>query len=375
VAVQIRMVRSRNDLETFIQLPLRIYQNWPNHTPPLLRDERRLHDPLFNAVLGICDTVYFLAESQNQIVGRVMGIIHHHHNEKYHELDVRFFQLDCINKNEVASSLLDAVCMWGQSMGMRRLIGPFGFSDKDPQGIQIEGPDDQAVLSSASHPPYMHKLIERWGFSKFKDCVSYCWKIDSKLPSVYEAVAQRIMRTNHYAQAPISNRKALKPYFPEIMDLMNRAYEDIYGFEPLSDIDVERLAQEFLDFIDPDYVKIIVNQNQRVIAFVIAMANMSEGFRKAKGRLWPLGALKLWRSMKKSSKLDLLLGAVEPKLHGKGITSIMALSLLGNAAKKGMKTLDSHLILEENKSMRAEMERLGAQLFKRYRIYQKVISN
>jgi GNAT superfamily N-acetyltransferase len=101
------------------------------------------------------------------------------------------------------------------------------------------------------------------------------------------------------------------------------------------------------------------------------MPNLAEGFRKAKGRLFPFGFIHLIKCLKSSKKLDLLLGAVHPKHQGKGLTALLAVALMEEASKAGMAKLDSHLILEENKLMCAEMTRMGAGLTKRYRIFQK----
>jgi GNAT superfamily N-acetyltransferase len=118
----------------------------------------------------------------------------------------------------------------------------------------------------------------------------------------------------------------------------------------------------------------IANQDHEIIAFVIAMPNIAVGLQQAKGHLWPWGIWHLYLSMRNSQKLDLLLGGVDPKYQGQGITSLLATSLVAEARKAKIKFMDSHLILEENRLMCAEMERLGAKLVKRYRIFQKTIT-
>ncbi|MBE0674435.1 MAG: hypothetical protein IH591_07220, partial [Bacteroidales bacterium] len=42
-----------------------------------------------------------------------------------------------------------------------------------------------------------------------------------------------------------------------------------------------------------------------------------------------------------------------------------------SAIKNGKKTIDSHLVLETNSRMRAEYERMGGRIIRRFRIYQK----
>lgn len=263
---------------------------------------------------------------------------------------------------------------WGQAHGMTRIIGPFGFSDKDPQGIQLEGREIDSVVSSASNPPYIANFIRELGFSKLKDCVSYLCDIQVQLPTIYEQVAKRLERNGGFVLMSFDSRRQLRPHFKSIMKLLNRGYEQIFGFVALCEEEIEYLAKEYLGFINPRFVKMIANQDQEIIAFVIAMPNIAIGFKKAKGRLFPLGLWHLYMAMRKSKKLDLVLGSVDPKYQRKGLTSLLAISLIQEARKSKYITMDSHLILEENHMMCAEMERLGSRLGKRYRIFQKIIS-
>ena len=209
MAIEIKMVRSRADSESYIRLPFRIYEDFKEYTPPLLRDERRFHDPRFNRSLRICDTIRLLAYQNGDVVGRIMGIVHHEHNLKHGLQDVRFFQLDCIQDHAVASKLIRSVMDWGQAFGMTRIIGPFGFSDKDPQGIQLNGREIESVIASASNPAYIADFILEMGFIKFKDCVSYLWNIQEQLPGIYERVAHRLQRNGGYELMSFRSRREL----------------------------------------------------------------------------------------------------------------------------------------------------------------------
>ncbi|MFM7768554.1 MAG: hypothetical protein ACKO9S_11940, partial [Bacteroidota bacterium] len=270
--IEIRLVRSQDDSETYIRLPYCIYSSWKEFVPPLLKDERRFHDPKHNAALLNSETVRFLAFLDGDAVGRVMGIISHVYNREHGEQDVRFFQFDCIDNDQVAENLLQHVIEWGCAMGMKRIIGPFGFSEKDPQGVQIEGIKSAPVIASASNPSYMQQMIEASGFSKFKDCVSYVVDIPEKLPSAYQKISQRLTTGKSYEIVSVKKRSELKPHFKDVLLLLNEGYENIYGFVPLSDADIQHMADEYLDFIDPRFVKFLrKTTDQEIIAFVLAM--------------------------------------------------------------------------------------------------------
>jgi hypothetical protein len=370
---QIREVKTGRDLAIYIKLPAILNRNYPAFVPPLWRDEFHFHNPLKNRNLESCEVIRFLAFLNGEVVGRIMGIIHHNWNETHGNPTARFYQPEFIDDYKVCSSLVQAVTKWAHGKGMNLLIGSFGLSDKDPQGIQIEGFHLDPVIASVSHQPYIARHFEVMGFEKFKDCVSYVIPIPDQIPDVYRAIYNRIVSKHGFKLLEFKSRKELKPFFKPVMELMNDAYSHIYGFVPLTETDIQELADQYLNVLDPRLVKVAVDQNNIPVSFVIAMGNISAGFRKAKGKLFPTGWFHLLQAMKNSRQLDLLLGAVHSRHRGKGLNVMMGVALMESARQLGMKTLDSHLILEENLLMRAELEKLGGKIMKRYRIFQKEI--
>ncbi len=358
-------------LKTYIYLPSLLYTSYADFVPPFYKDELNFHDPLKNKQLNHSKTLTLLAYREDNPVGRIMGIIHYPWNEKHNVKQARFYQLDCINDESVAGFLLEAVEKWAVREGMNEIIGSFGFSDKDPQGVQLDGFNNPPVIASVSHAPYLNKLIEAWGYTKFKDCISYRLEIPAVLPSGYNSIYQRILKNQQLKLIEFTSRKELKPYFIPVMKLMNEAYQNIFGFVPMEESDMNELAKQYLSVLDPGLVKIILTASNTPVAFVIAMANISKGIRKAKGKLFPLGFLHILMEMRVSTQLDLLLGAVSKNYRGRGLNVLLGISLMDTARKKGLTVMDSHLILEENHLMRAEMEKLGGELHKRYRIYHK----
>ncbi len=373
VPIEIKIVDTPELLKEFIYLPSKLHKGYKNFVPPFYKDEKEFHDLNKNKHLALSDHIKLLAFINGKSVGRIMGIIYHPWNEKNQSKSGRFFMMDCINNQEIATALLSYIENWAKELGMHELVGPFGFSDKDPQGVQVEGWEHPPVIASVSHQPYLAELIAVNGYSKFKDCVSYKMEISDQLPEFYTKIYNRILTNNHLKLINFKNRKSLRPFFVPVMRLMNEAYKNIYGFVAMLDEDIIHLANQYLSVLDPELVKIVTNEKNEPVAFVIAMANISNGIKKAKGKLWPIGFLYILIDMSRSTQLDLLLGAVDEKYRGRGLNVLLGISLMNSARKKGMKIMDSHLILEENRLMRAELEKLGGSLYKRYRIFKKVL--
>lgn len=372
--VQLRPVASAKEHRRYLRLPLELPDRRPNAVPTLLVDDRDLLDPKRNPQLAHCEVERWIAWQGNRAVGRIMGIIHRSHNASHGEHTARFFQLDCINDAEVVRLLVVAVEDWARERGMDRIIGPFGFSDKDPQGLQVEGFAHLPVISTPTNPAWLPPQLETCAYGRSEDLVSYHLAIPAQLPASYHAVADRCLRNLGLHLVTIRSKRELKPWVVPVLRLVNETYGKLLGFTPMSEAEMHALAAKYMFILRPELVHLIADEHNTPVAFVIASPDMSEGLRRANGRLFPLGFLHILRAMKQAKQMDLLLGAVRPDLQGKGLTAAMGISLFDAARTHGFTHLDSHLIMERNTRMCAELERLGARVWKRYRVYERMIS-
>lgn len=370
--VQIRIAGDRASLRTFIRLPLTLYRNIPQYVPPVFHDEWHLHDGRGEATRN-CKTIHFLSEENGKVTGRIMGIIHHDYNKRRNLQTARFFKFDCINDLPTASALIAAVEEWAKKEGMDQLIGPFGFSDKDPQGFQIEGFHHRAVISAPSHAAWMPELIVKLGYLKHVDCLSYQLAIPGQVPAEVQAISNRILSSGQYRLIRFHQRSEMKTWILPVFELVNATYHQLFGFIPMSNAEMKEMAKQFLPVLDPAFTVLVTNQQNKPVAFVIAMPDISIGLQKAKGSLFPLGFIHILRAMNTATQLNLLLGAVDPQCRHAGITAILAVSVLEEAQRRNMSIIDSHLVLEENPHVRRVLERFGGKVEKRYRIFSKVL--
>jgi hypothetical protein len=371
--LELKTVNTKALLKEYIYLCKTIYQHEPRWVPPFYEDEWAFHDPAQNRTLEHCDTIRMLAFKNGKAAGRVMGIIHRPYNQTHQERTARFFHFDCINDQEVAHALIHAVERWAMSMGMNKLVGPFGFSDKDPQGLQIEGFEYLPVLATPANPMYLPQLIMEEGYSKEIDCVSYQMPIPGEVPPLYSRIYERIKKNQTLRLLEFKSKRQLSPYIIPVLRLVNETYTPLFGFTPMNEVEMKKLAGQYLPVLDPEYVKIVVNTGGDVIAFVVGMPDMSEGIQKAKGKLLPFGFLYVLNAMRKSKQLNLMLGAIRNGYRGTGISALMGKAMIESANRAGIKIMDSHLILEHNWAMRGECEKLDGKVCKRYRIFSKIL--
>jgi hypothetical protein len=371
-SIIIKEVDSKEELRKFIYLPAEIHKHHSNWVPPIYMDEWEFFNPAKNKSFQFCDTILLLAYADKKVVGRIMGLIHRNYNEVHHEKNARFAFFETWNDLAVATSLLQAIEKWGRERGMERLIGPMAFSDKDPQGLLIEGFGEPAVIASNCNFPYQAELVEKNNFTKEVDLFVYQIKIPNPVPDFYLKIQERAVRNNpdlHVLE--FTSRRKVRPYIYPILHLLNLTFSDIVGFSPFSEKEMDDFANRYLFLINPNFIKVIINEKREVIAFVIGMSHIGEGIIKARGKLFPFGIFKIFAAARRSKQLNLLLGGINPAYRGKGLDVMMGIKMFESAHKLGKTTIDSHLELENNTKVRAEMEKVGGHIYKRFRIFGK----
>ena len=371
MSVSISEVKTKKELTQFIYLPLKLHRANPKWVPPVYMDEWKFFNPAKNRAFSYCDTILILAKKNDLVVGRTMGIIHRDYNKMKGEKTGRFMWFESIDDQDVAHAMLNFIEDWVKARGMEKLIGPFGFSDKDPQGCLIDGFEHRAVLTTIHHPPYYRKLIENEGFSKETDLVDYLIPVPDSIPEFYQRIYDRALNNHQVKIREFKRKKDLKPYIIPVLQLMNETFSEIFGSFPLTEQEMVALAKEYLPVLDPEFVKIIVTGQDEVVAFIIAMPDIAEGLKKANGKLLPFGIFHILRAAKRTDQLVLLLGGIRSDFQGIGLDALMGIKMLETATRRKFRVIDSHLELETNYKVRAEMEKMGGKVAKVFRIYQK----
>lgn len=368
--VQLKEVKNHRDLGEFIRFPFRLYNDNPYWLPPVLLDERNFHNPAKNKALRLNDSVLYMAFKDRKPAGRIMGIIHKVYNGNKDEKCVRFFKFDCIDDQEVAHELILAVEQWGRNRGMEKIIGPFGFSDKDPQGLLIKGFDVRAAIVAPYNHPYYIDLIENEGFVKDVDLFEYMIPVPKEVPDFYRRIYDRVTRNEDIRVVELKRKREIKPYIMPVMELINETFRDIYGSYEMDREEMRKFAAEYMMILDVDFV-ILVTDKEKVISFLIAVPDLGPALQKANGRLFPFGIFHIMKAMKQTDFIVLMIGGIKPSHQGTGIDVLMGVKMLEACARRGIRRIHSHLELETNYKVRAEMERMEGEVCKVHRVYRR----
>lgn len=366
--IEIKEVSNKQLLKEFIYLPDFIHENHENWVPPLYMDEWDFFNKDKNPSFKKNETIMFLAFIDGKAVGRVLGIIPKVYNHFHQENNARFSFLESIDELEVTKKLIDAVKDWARSFNTDSLIGPLSFSDKEPQGFLFHGYDEPHVIASTCNLPYQTQQLVDLGFIKYKDLFVYKVDLNKGLPEVYYSLAERNLK-NGYKLIEFTNKIQARKYIHPILNLVNITYKDIYASTPFSESEMDDFANKYMAVLNAKLIKVIVDKDDTVVAFIVAMRDMGKGLKIAKGSLFPLGFIPFLYHQKKSKQLNLLLGAIANDHRNKGLDTLLGVSLFNSAKELGLETVDTHLILEENLKMRKEIERIDGDIYKKYRLY------
>jgi hypothetical protein len=375
MAIDISVVKDRRDLKRFVTFPIGLHGGNPNYVPPLVSDDLSTFSADKNPAFENAEARLFLARRDGRIVGRVAAILSHAANRKYGTKNLRFGWFDAVDDVEVAAALFKAVEAWGHEKGMETLTGPHGFCDLDPEGMLVEGFDELSTIAVIWTPPYCPALLERLGFVKEIDWVEFEGRTPAAMPERMVRLGEFALKRNKFKIARYRTLKELRAARQqELFDLLDEAYEELYGSVPLTDRQKNYYAEKYLPFVNPEFVKVVVDENDRMIGFLISMPSLSRAMQKARGRLFPFGFLYILRALKKFDRLDFYLAGVKKEYRNRGVDLVMVLDIFKAALKHGVVVAESNPELETNSKIQAEWKFVETRQHKRRRLYRKAIA-
>jgi GNAT superfamily N-acetyltransferase len=366
MSVEIREVRSRRDMQTFIRFPFRLYEDNPYWVPPLLLDEWNTLDPKKNPAYRHCRVKLFLAFRGGGPVGRIAAIINDRYVQKWGNRYCRFGWLDFEDDPEISGALIGAAEEWARSEGMTAVHGPLGFTDLDREGMLIEGFEELGTMATYYNHPYYPLHMERLGYRKDVDWVEFEIKAPAEVPEKALRVQELVLKRSKLHLVRGSKKEHL-PYARGLFEAVNESYKDLYGVVELTDEQVDAYIKQYFGFLNVDYIRIIVDENDKVVAFGLAMPSLSRALQKSRGRLLPFGFLHLLKALRKPTNIDFLLVAVLPEYQGRGLTALLMAEITANAIRNGIVSAESNPEIETNTQVQAIWKHYDSRQHKRRR--------
>ncbi|MBR0432739.1 MAG: N-acetyltransferase [Bacteroidaceae bacterium] len=380
--VTIKRVEGRRELRTFIRFNYKLYKGNPYAVPDFLEDMLDTFDRKKNAAFEFCECDLFLAYRGKDVVGRVAAIINHKANKTWNTRNVRFGWIDFIDDAEVVDALIGAVEQWGRERGMKKIVGPLGFTDMDPEGMLTDGFDQLGTMSTIYNYPYYPEHMVRLGFEKEVDWVERKVMVPTTEAQAdagkYMRVADMSARRYNLHMRRFKTHKEILAadggeYIHNIFNVINRAYADLYGYSQMNERQIDQYAKTYLPFLDLRLLAVVENDQNEPIAVGITMGSLSYALQKAHGKLFPFGWWHLLKAVyfKPAPVLDMLLIGVLPEYQNKGVNALLFAEIIPVAQKMGFVWAETHVQLEENEKSQTQWAHLDCSIHKRRRCWRK----
>ena len=230
--------RSSRDVMRFLKVSYGIYDNDPHWVAPLLMDLKKVFtdaNPLFQHA----EMQLWVATRGGRDVGRIAGILDHNHNRTAKDQAAFFGFFECLDDAAVSRHLFAKVLDWARGKGMKRALGPMNPTTNDECGLLVDAFDSPPVLMMTYNPRYYVALVEAEGFRKAKDLLAFNMDL-TKIPmDRLERIAAKIRQRNpDLAFRPV-RRKTLTQDLVKVKEVYNAAWEDNWGFVPMTDAEVD----------------------------------------------------------------------------------------------------------------------------------------
>ncbi len=375
--ITIKEVKTRKQLNQFIEFPNTLYKDNKYYIPSLYIDEWNHLRKGKNPALKYCDLVMYLAyNEQGEIVGRTAGILNHEYNRVKNVKQVRFNRIDFVDDIEVVKALLGAIENWAKANGMDEVIGPIGFTDLDKQGLLIEGFDEEDMFITLYHYPYYQQHIEALGYAKDVDWVEYeidVSSIDDETIRKVSRLAESIQERNDYRLIK-PRRFKLPKWGKKMFKVYNEAFADLYGFLAIPDDVMNFYISQVILIVRREYVWFIVDKDDNVVGFALLMPSMSAVTKKYRGKLNIFNAFSYLKAIQgKHDTLDMYFVAIKPEEQKKGIPAIFFADALKTVKKNKVKRAFTGPELENNVEVINLWGRFPHRQHRRRRCYTKKI--
>jgi len=343
--------------------------------PPLLRLQDELFSPKKNAFFQHADVQLFLARRGAVVVGRVSAHIDHEHN-RYHDERTGFFGFfEAENNPAVAGLLLGSAESWLGERGMERVRGPMNFSINGEIGFLVEGFDSPPVVLMTYTPEYYLGLVEACGYAKAKDLYAWRWTTQRVPDGPARMVAE--LRSRPEVRVRRVDMKRFAAEVRTILDLYNDSFRANWGFVPATEAEAEQMARDLKLIVDTRVMP-FVEVDGEPVGVALAVPNLNEAIRDLNGRLFPFGFLKLlWRlKVRRPTSGRLVILGVRKEYRTRryaGLAYLLCDEIRRGAVESGFEWAEFSWTLEDNNLINNLIEKIGAERYKTYRLYEKAL--
>ena len=378
--VIITPVSGKADRKAFIDLAYRINADDPSWVPPLRMEAEELITPGKNPFFDHADVQLFLARRSGAVVGRISAHIDHLATAMDPSQGMgpgtgNWGLLEAEDE-AVAQALIARAEDWLRHKGMTRVLAPLSMSIWEEPGQLVKGFDHPPTVMMGHQPERYRTYIEALGYQTAKTLNTYELDIRHEFPPLI----QRIIKSGE-KNAKIRIRNVDKSKFDSeaalILDILNDAWSDNWGFVPFSDTEIKYAGKKFKPIVREDLIMVAEYEGEPV-AFMMTLPDLNEVIKPMGGKLFPFNWAKLllWLRKPKVRTMRVPLMGVRKKLQSSRLASQLAFMMIeyirrNSIREYGATRSEIGWILEDNQGMNAIAEAIDSKINKVYVIYDK----
>ncbi len=372
--IQIVPIETKKQRAKFIDFPHDLYADDPNYVPELFLGQEDLLNPAKHPFYKHSKGQLFLAYKGEEIVGRIAAFWNVNHNNFNNVQEGQFGFFDCINDQEVADLLFKTAEDWVRQQGGTLIVGPINLTTNDTVGLLVDGFNRPPMAMMPYNKPYYIDLITNAQFEKQVDLRAYLVnksQASQRTVLLLDKLEARLKRSGIILRQ--LNLKDFKSEAAKIKTIYNKAWDKNLGFVPMTDEEFDFVAKDLKLLVDPKYC-IIAEKDNEIVGFGLGIPNINEILIHIKrGRLLPTGIFKILFGKKKIKSLRVLMLGVLENYRKLGIEACLYGTIIKNALPSGIVEAECSWMLDHNYMMNHAIEQINADLYKRYRLYEKAL--
>ncbi|AZR73611.1 hypothetical protein BBF96_09550 [Anoxybacter fermentans] len=361
--ILIRLINTVDEIREFVHFSHSIYKDdwyWPGQDD---EEEMAYFLPEKNVTIRYLDTQLFVAERNNQIVGRIAACINPAYNDLWNQKVGFIGFFECIDDQKVANKLFDSAIQWIKNKGMKEVYGPFNLTSNDVVGIMIKGFNRVPTCALPYNPEYYQKLFENYGFEKIRDTYELKTNIINFLTACdkKKKMIQHLLDNPDITVRPL-NRDNFEEEVSKIRKVFNISFASHWGFCPVAEDEFLEMMKYYCYNYIPEDLFLIVEDKGKIVGF--AFFNVDYNQKKHAKRHGYEG---------KITHVKEYIVGVLPEYQKKGFGKLLIISLGEQLKNHDFTEVSVSWIVEDNVKSLGLFRGLGFEDYSLFRVYRKQI--
>ena len=257
--------------------------------------------------------------------------------------------------------------------GMKEMRGPFNFNTNHEFGLLVDGFDTDPAMLNPHNRSYYQKQYEAVGLTPSKDWYAY-WMDNGPVPPKIANVAERLRKRRPEIELVQADLKKFDQTVKWFYDIYNDAWHDNWGHVQVEWDEFQMIAAGIKEFADPRLIWFALIDGEPIAAS-LTFPDVNQVVKKMNGKLMPFGWYHWVFGRSKIDQLRVFALGVKRKWQRLPIGALLYLKTWEAGMDMSIRGAEASLILEDNHRMRGALEKLGARIYKTYRIYGKSLES